>query len=206
MAVEVKPPTRARRAWRVLRWPVWTVLALYVALVAYRVPAMFDKQKTTAAVAFMQSQKLDWATATGKNVPDAPDEALNNATLLGTDTNHNGIRDDVELAINKLHPNQAAVRAAELQYALELQLELSQVFNTDTWVAEAKYEAHGIDCLVEAAHPQYFQAKEWMKETEDLVFNTEKRKLKRQFVGIFESAFVSSDQASCDIDPKTFAA
>lgn len=204
---ETKPQTKARRVWHILRWPVWTVLVLYIGVVVYRVPAMGEKQKTAAAIAFIQSQKITTADATGADLPAVPDEALNNATLAGADANHNGIRDDVELAIFKLHPDSARIRAAELQYALESQLELTQVFNQDTWVAEAKYEAHSINCLGDAAYSVYSNAQDKITkstdlriETENLVFNTTARKLKRQIIGAYEVAFVDSSAESCDID------
>jgi len=205
---ETKSPTRARRVWRVVRWPVWIVLMLYIAVVIYRVPAMQDKQKTDAAVTFMFSQTLSPSAALGADLPPVPDAALNNSTLFGVDANHNGIRDDIEVAVFKLHPDSARVRAAELQYALEAQLELSSVFNQDTWVAEAKYEAHGINCLADTAVAVYpkgstesiTKPNAWRLETEALVFNTDARKQKRQQIQAYEVPFVDSSTTSCDVD------
>ncbi|MCE9643669.1 hypothetical protein K8Q93_00230 [Candidatus Parcubacteria bacterium] len=34
------------KVWRVIRWPVWAVLALFVGLCIYRIPAVLEAQKT----------------------------------------------------------------------------------------------------------------------------------------------------------------
>ena len=71
----------------------------------------------------------------GEHLPPPPDPAQVDATIEGVDANGNGIRDDVELAIFKKYPNSARIRAAELQYAMALQMYLSKVFNSETLVA-----------------------------------------------------------------------
>jgi hypothetical protein len=49
----------------------------------------------------------------GYNLPAEPDPDLNRATLKGIDSNHNGIRDDVEIAIIKtFKPNTVEMRLA----------------------------------------------------------------------------------------------
>jgi hypothetical protein len=49
----------------------------------------------------------------GYNLPAEPDPDLNRATLKGIDSNHNGIRDDVEIAIIKtFKPNTIEMRLA----------------------------------------------------------------------------------------------
>jgi hypothetical protein len=49
----------------------------------------------------------------GYNLPAEPDPALNNSTLKGIDSNNNGIRDDVEIAIIKtFKPNTVEMRLA----------------------------------------------------------------------------------------------
>ncbi len=58
----------------------------------------------------------------GKHLPLTPNKEENDATVAGIDNNGNGIRDDVELAIFAKYPNSAKIRAAELQYAMALQL------------------------------------------------------------------------------------
>ena len=182
---------KKRRVWRFLRWPLLVLVLLYVGVVIYRVPAMQEKQKTAAAVAFIQNQKLTWATASGANLPEAPDEALNNVALVGTDVNHNGIRDDVELAIVKLHPSEARVRAEELQYALELQLEFSSTFNAETLAAVLEAEGRGFVCLAQAglAH-----------EVEGLVFNTSARKQAREnLYNKYMSTFALRPTEPCDV-------
>ena len=36
----------ARKIWRVIRWPVWVLLALVITLLVWRVPAVLEQQKT----------------------------------------------------------------------------------------------------------------------------------------------------------------
>ena len=59
------------------------------------------------------------------------------------DANNNLIRDDVELAIFDRYPDDPVIRSAMLQYAMWLQLELTQVFNSETWVAAVQQPARG---------------------------------------------------------------
>ena len=101
--------------WKKIVWRTGAVvLALYVIIVIARIPHAYDKQRTDAAVAKIHATKLTLNDVTGKNLP--PDPAFAKATagkpgagpddtIEGIDANHNGIRDDVELAIFKEYPN-----------------------------------------------------------------------------------------------------
>ncbi len=56
----------------------------------------------------------------GHRLPPEPDTKINNATLLGVDVNHNGVRDDVERYIYKTYSHPIE-RAAFMQLAKALQ-------------------------------------------------------------------------------------
>ncbi|MFY9463152.1 MAG: hypothetical protein WAP52_03130 [Candidatus Sungiibacteriota bacterium] len=84
---------------------------------------LWDKQKTDEQVAKIHATKLSLDDVMGKNLPPDPGVEADK-TLQGIDASRNGIRDDVELAIFKLHPDSARIRAVLLQYALALQGEL----------------------------------------------------------------------------------
>ena len=79
----------------------------------------------------------------GEHLPPPPDPAQVDATIEGVDANANGIRDDVELAIFERYPDSLKIRAAELQYAMALQMYLTEVFNSETLVAVILKDEHG---------------------------------------------------------------
>src|SRR6266404_3542042 len=116
--IESQKPSFSRRAWRVVRIPVYAILVLYIGLAIYRVPALLDKKKTQEVVDKIHAEKLTLKDVMGESLPPEPDASLKDATVAGIDANSNGIRDDVELAIFKLHLDSARIRAAELQYAM----------------------------------------------------------------------------------------
>src|SRR3989344_6172922 len=115
-----------------------------MALVVYRgVFVLIPKERTNEQVAEIHATKLTLDDVMGKNLPPAP--ANPDATIAGADANKNGIRDDVELAIFKEYPNSAKTRAVLLQYALALQMEMTQTRvnkGTVTAVAEDSGRAH----------------------------------------------------------------
>lgn len=198
------------KIWYWVRWPLAVVVVFYILLVIYRIPAVGEQQRTADTVAKIQAQKVTLADVMGDALPPVPNTDENNATVAGIDSNNNGIRDDVELAIFAKYPNSAKIRAAELQYGMEAQLELSSIFNQDTWVAVAKTEGHGIDCFFDTASSlfsndsdQIQKPEEWEKEVEDLEFNTPMRTQKRDMNQGYQSAFASGTDIGCDIDLTT---
>ncbi len=180
-----------RKVWRFLRWPVYIVLAAFVLLVGWGVKLNFDKDKTDAAVAAIHAQKLTLADVEGKNLPPVPDQAENDATVVGIDKNNNGIRDDVELAIFKKYPNSAKIRAAELQYAMTEQMFLTKVFDTGTWKAVAEEDSRAATCML--------LIKANRKEVQEWVNNTQKRKDERTKVFSFITSNGDAPGPSCDV-------
>ncbi|MCR4281169.1 MAG: hypothetical protein NUV88_02440, partial [Candidatus Kaiserbacteria bacterium] len=132
------------------KWWFWVIavpIILFIALVIYRIPAVREQQRTQEVVAQIHAQKLTMNDVNGEHLPPPPDPALADATIAGVDANKNGIRDDVELAIFKKYPDSAKIRSAELQYAKALQMELTQVFNSETLVAAIQEEDRAYFCI-----------------------------------------------------------
>ena len=204
-----------KEVWKWLRWPAGAAAAIYIALFLYGAYLHGEKFATEEAVAFINSQKLTMADVTGENLPPPPDAA--NTSLEGVDANVNGIRDDVELAIFEMYPTAANIRAAELQYAKALQLELSKwVFNEETFVAAVLQGKRGHSCVYdtgpqvnlsmsqEEVEKRFAVPDGRVGEVENLVFNTEDRKLKREEVyGKYMTSHGDSEGPDCDIDPST---
>ncbi len=156
-----------RAVWRWARWPVYVVgvLALmFVALVIWRIFVLADNDKTKEDVARIHATKLVWSDING-TLPPEPDPTENNATLAGVDSNQNGIRDDVERAIYLKYKDNKRVAIAALQYAKELQMEFTEVYNSETLVAVLQAESRGYSCVYGNE-----------RVVEKLVFNTGKRK------------------------------
>ena len=149
---------------------------LFAGLVAVGFSRRFEKDKTDVAIARINSTKITLDDVMGKYLPKKPDQALNDATIEGVDANKNYIRDDVELAIFEKYPNSAKMRAAELQYAQALQLELTQVFNSESFISALKKEDSAYFCLgnsVENKDSAVLKIKE--EELERLVLNVKIR-------------------------------
>jgi len=71
-----------------------------------------------------ESLKIYWEV-NGHRLPPEPDPKVNNATLLGVDSNNNGVRDDVERWIYEeykdLHPVNAAIAVpCRISYAIQM--------------------------------------------------------------------------------------
>jgi len=183
------------RAWRWARWPLLVVILGYVALATWGVFLRFDMDKTDAAVAQIHAQKITLADVMGDTLIKIPDQAENDATVAGLDTNNNGIRDDVEIAIFKKYPNSAKIRAAELQYAMAEQMYLTRVFNTGTWKAVAEEVSRAHLCVLEVGANR--------KEVEAWTSNTQLRKETRTKAFEFITTHGDAPGKPCDVDIST---
>ena len=155
--------------WRWVKWPliVLAVLALvFAVLVIWRWNVLEGDKQTTVDVERIHTTKLVWNDING-TLPPEPDSAENNATLVGVDSNDNGIRDDVERAIYLQYKDNQRAVVAMLQYAKELQMEFTEVHNSETLVAVLQEEDRGTLCIGDDD--------DRIKMVSDLVFNTEKR-------------------------------
>ena len=201
---------KLRTFWRIARWPLGLLVLLYAGLVIWRIPAVREKDRSAVVVAQIQAQKLTLADVMGVALPPTPDPIANNATLAGIDINHNGIRDDVEFAIFKAYPKSARIREAELQYAMELQNEMTNVFSTDTLVAVMQAEGRGIQCISDAT-PDARDLSQTLaliqkskKDVEGLVLNVEVREEKhKEIFDKYMTSFSELQGPYCDIDLST---
>ncbi|MBI5077759.1 MAG: hypothetical protein HZB11_00090 [Candidatus Yonathbacteria bacterium] len=124
---------------KILKWMATTILAAFILLMILRLPFYLQNKKTDEQVAKIHATKLTIDDVMGVNLPPDPG-AEADKTIAGIDANKNGIRDDVELAIFKEYPNSAKTRAVLLQYALALQMELTQPFENEKNVTEVVRE------------------------------------------------------------------
>lgn len=125
MFFKTKFPKLAK-IWKVYRYFYIFFIVLYLAFFSLGIARLADKQKTQKAIDFINSRRITLDDVMGKNLPPKPDQQLNDSTIAGIDANNNYIRDDVELAIFQKYPDNAKIRAAMLQYAQALQLELTR--------------------------------------------------------------------------------
>lgn len=200
------------RIWLMVRLPLVIILVLFIGLVIYRIPVVMERAKTEEVVEKIHSQKLTLEDVLGERLPPEPDSALKDATIEGIDANNNGIRDDVELAIFRLHPDSARIRAAELQYAMALQNELTNVFNSETLVAALQQTTRGFLCVgdtgskVSLSDSQSVVNKAFAitntrrEEVEDLVLNTPARKDKGEQIFDYMTSYGDIKGPNCDID------
>jgi len=80
----------------------------------------------------------------GYTLPPEPDPKINNATLLGVDSNHNGVRDDVERYIIKRYKDyHKAVTQIGFQFARAYQKILANPLNTKE---NHKALSNALDC------------------------------------------------------------
>ncbi|MBU0647350.1 hypothetical protein KJ809_02940 [Patescibacteria group bacterium] len=148
-----------------------------------------------------------------KELPPEPDEKLNNSTLNGIDTNNNGIRDDVEIAIFKLYPDSARIRSGALQYAKAMQMHFRKdIVNSKTFVAVLQEKSRGYLCLGSEPNLRNIKDEKIFKKLSDeidirlekiydLVFNIDIRKNKEEenYEKYMTSMGIEPGQY-CDID------
>jgi hypothetical protein len=82
----------------------------------------------------------------GHILPLEPDETLNNSTLLGIDTNNNGVRDDVERKIY-FEYSRPIEQALAMQYAKEYTVALSTPLERDKARSASRNEK-ATDCEI----------------------------------------------------------
>jgi len=147
----------------------------------------------------------------GKNLPPDPG-AEADKTIQGIDTNKNGIRDDVELAIFKTYPDSAKTRAALLQYALALQMESAQeVVNKETVTEVVREQSRADACVADTLVPrknpessrEYSDIEKidaYINFVKKIQLNTEARKKARTDFVEKIGSYSESENKVCDID------
>ncbi|MBP6908611.1 MAG: hypothetical protein KBB75_02210 [Candidatus Pacebacteria bacterium] len=192
---------------KVLWWIALSVLFLFLFLLIVGLIHTNSVEKTKKAVDTIHSTKLTLDDVTGKNLPPDPGVEAD-TTVQGIDANKNNIRDDVELAIFKEYPNSAKTRAVLLQYALALQMEMTQdLVNTETVTAVAEKGSSAYLCIGEVfSRDNFDKYKKEVSGLRDFVelkqLNTDIReKTKKDFYKFLTSGSIPSDNF-CDIDNK----
>ncbi len=195
----------------VLKWTAIVIGAAFLLLLIIRIPNAIDKVKTDEQVAKIHATKLTLDDVMGKNLPPDPG-ADADKTIAGIDENHNGIRDDVELAIFKAYPNSAKTRAVLLQYALALQAEttlpiVNEITATEVIREQDRSNMCVADTLVPRATPESGRTGAEVKRIDSYVeliesaqFNTKARVAARDNFYSYLRSY-SSLSSVCDINP-----
>ena len=187
----------------------WVAIVIVVLLLA-RLPFYLRNENTKEQVVKIHATKLTMDDVMGVDLPPDPGRDADK-TISGIDANENGIRDDVELAIFKEYPDSAKTRAVLLQYALALQMEVTQPFENTTNVAEVvREQGRGHDCLADTLVPRESpesgrsfsdvkKINELVSFVEDIQFNTrEREEFNNNFYENLRS-FSPIDGQVCDI-------
>ena len=177
--------------------------ALFLLFLAGRISYLLNMEKIDSKVEEILSLRIEMSDVLGEELPPEPGEEAY-FTIPGIDTNRNGIRDDVELAIFEEYPDSQKTRAALLQYAFALQLETTQpVERKETVIAVIKQEDRAYQCVGEILSRQdkdYFLKSSRLRSfVEERQFNTEERK-KAQDVFYKKVDSYNSMERFCDID------
>ena len=97
----------------------------------------------------IRSTRLTESDVQGTNLPPLPNQAENDATVLGIDANDNSIRDDVELEIFTMYPGEGKKRerVAALQYAQAKQLLFRWVIGKESMEAYLEKGSRASGCI-----------------------------------------------------------
>lgn len=198
----IKKHPKFTKLWKFLRIVYILIIVLFALWLGIGLYRLIQKNRTSEAIKIINSTKITLDDVMGKNLPPVPDQKINDSTIAGIDANKNGVRDDVELAIFKEYPNSAKIRAAELQYAQALQLELTQVFNSETLVAAMQKEDLAFECLgFSGPDTSLSSTKLREKKIIDAILSTELRK--KQYSDIYDkymTGYASLPGPYCNID------
>lgn len=136
-----------------------------------------DIKKERQKLRDIQAKETTSKTFDGEVEPRMPDDKINDSTPEGIDANKNGIRDDVEIWINRRQENDVNKRRAGKQRAKALQKiviagnkndvkELWRLDYVESWKAGT--------CLLQQYKKTDQETQEWMRfsdEITDLIFN-----------------------------------
>ena len=134
----------------------------------------------------------------GHRLPPEPDPKINNATLLGVDVNHNGVRDDVERWIYKTY-EQPAERGIMLQDAYAFQ---KVIVNPKKAHETVKYINDSLACFYHLLDTNSYISTKYRFQDIDrdlmkIQFNTIKRHIAyERFNGEFNGEVFSSQDAN----------
>lgn len=184
--------------WRYGRWVLLLVVVGFMVLVVVRIPVVMQQKDTAAIVAAIHAQRLTLSDVDGSNLPLEPSKDEVDATVAGVDANQNGIRDDVELALFKKYPDNIALRAAALQYAMTEQMYLTKVTNMETWKAVAEESSRANRCVASVLSKGGNIDTDWIDE---VVFNSSpERRQALDDAFEFITSHGSPSNAACDVE------
>ena len=132
--------------------------------------------KIGTLVSNMLSLEIYWEV-NGHRLPPEPDPTINNSTLLGIDTNNNGVRDDVERKIYEKYPKKLH-RALLMDGAKALQRVTTDFTDKESALNIENNLGNTSDCYIYLSRTDKeldsydFQ---YVKILEDLTFNTKER-------------------------------
>jgi len=215
------------------KWWFWVLAVVFVAFIGLAIMGYVrtgEQERTKKAVEMIRGRAVTLDMVMGRDLPSDPDPMLVDATVEGVDANDNGVRDDVELAIHRNHPDSARIRAAQLQYAMAHEAQIKDVFNEETLVAVLEEKGRAFICInnVYEINEGYLETKDLLdyteedivysnqlskehslktapliKETEELVLNTMERGDRYEMAYEHMTSYGSSKKESyCDIDPE----
>ena len=181
------------------------IAVLYLGLVLVRMVHFYNQKNTDMEVAKIHATRLTLDDVMGKSLPPDPGREADK-TVTGVDANKNGIRDDVELAIFKAYPDSARTRAVLLQYALALQMEVTQaVVNTETVTAVAEVGDRAYLCVGKIVSrvdmKKYSEDVDRLRGfVENIQLNTQSRKNTQNDFYDGNLGSYTSPQEKCDLD------
>jgi hypothetical protein len=169
---------------------VGVLFVVFIIAVIWRAFVLVGQEKTAQIVEGIQNTRLTMDDVLGTNLPPDPGENADK-TIAGVDANANGIRDDVELAIFRDYPNDPKTRAVLLQYALALQMEMTQLItNGDVVTAVASQTSQAVDCIgtlypatsleTPRSNEEIFNIEKLIKVVSALQLNTEERQERQE--------------------------
>ena len=199
--------------WKLIKWVVIVVAVAYAALVIGRLVYSVRQDRALEEVEKIHATKLAFSDVLGVNLPPPPDNP--DATVAGVDANKNGIRDDVELTIFKEYPDSAKTRAVLLQYALALQMEVTQEFlNEEIVNAVVEENSRSGTCIADTLVPRKSPSSSrtysdiekidtYTNFVDEKQFNTATRKVARDKFYEHMGSYENSPKSPCDIDIST---
>jgi hypothetical protein len=189
--------------WWLLRAAAFLV-CLYAILVIIRVRGLFQEEETQKQVEKIHSTRLTLADVDGTRRPEKPDPLLNDATVEGVDSNHNHVRDDVELYILDTYTNQQE-RTAWMQWAMSNNILLDYVKDRTTLVAALTSVGRAGKCVVlvykdMTENNTWSHIKNESEKIEDMIFNTQARVKQKEVIYKNDSSLSEEKQREpCDI-------
>ena len=159
-----------------------------------------------ALVHHYRSSYIAVELADAPGIPPDPGRRKANSTLLGVDSDNDGVRDDVQRYILALEIDHPFYKRAQLQYAEAVQLILA-----GTFTPEQADDARGLLSNASGCAWSATGAMQWEKDVDslmDIILNTQKRRSTYQSIlperrNLFPAPAERADEM-CDFDIDNF--